>query len=80
MYSDAGLWFSLILVLLFAGLLFLRLRFPHASRGRETAVVLITTFVFFGLCFAFRPSARIGSHVHGANQAGQATSGYPFAK
>ena len=80
MYSDAAFWFSLIMVLLFAALLFLRLRFPDASRGRETAVILIATFLFFGLCSVLRPSVPVGTRVPGANQPRQATSGYPFGQ
>jgi len=49
MGSADEAWFSLVLVALFALLSFLRTRFPNASRGSETAVLLIATILFFSI-------------------------------
>jgi hypothetical protein len=46
-------WLSLLLVALFGFLLFLRLRFPNASRGSETAVLVAATILFFSICNLF---------------------------
>ena len=46
-------WLSLLLIALFGTLLFLRLRFPKASRGSETAVLIAATILFFSICNFF---------------------------
>jgi hypothetical protein len=60
MQSAADLWFSIITVLLFAVLLFLRSRFPDASRRSEAAVLTLATLTFFGLCALFLPHGVTG--------------------
>lgn len=53
-------WLSLLLAALFGTLIFLRLRFPNASRSRETAVLAVATILFFSICnfFLGSPAAR----------------------
>jgi hypothetical protein len=63
MYFAAGLWFSLIIVVLFSAVLFLRAWFPNASKRREMAVLLITTLLFFGVCYLFLPRTPMGTHM-----------------
>jgi hypothetical protein len=46
-------WLSLLLLALFGSLLFLRLRFPNASRGSETAVLAALTVLFVSICNYF---------------------------
>ena len=48
-----GKWFSLLILVLMTGVLFLRVRFPNASHRAETAVLAIATVAFFSLCQAF---------------------------
>jgi hypothetical protein len=50
-------WLCLSLVALFGLLLYLRSKFPKVSRGRETAVLLVATIVFFLICNLF-PGSR----------------------
>ena len=58
MNSIDEAWLSLLLVALFGLLLFLRIKFPNTSRGRETAVLLVATVLFFSICnFFLRSSA-----------------------
>src|SRR5664279_3490421 len=46
-------WLSLLLVALFGLLLFLRIKYPDASRGAETAVRVGATILFFSICNIF---------------------------
>ena len=55
MESANGLWFSVALVLLFGALVFLRSKFPGASRRAETVVLAGTTIVFFSVCYFLLP-------------------------
>jgi hypothetical protein len=48
-------WLNLVLVALFGLLLFLRMKFPKASRRSETAVLLSATILFFLICNSFLP-------------------------
>ncbi len=58
MNSIDEAWLSLLLAALFGLLLFLRIKFPNTSRGRETAVLLVATVLFFSICnFFLRSSA-----------------------
>jgi hypothetical protein len=45
-------WLCLLLVALFLVLLFLRVKFPNASKRSETLVLLGVTVVFFSVCGA----------------------------
>lgn len=57
MSSADDVWLCLLLVTLFGLLLFLRVRFPRASKGAETLVLVSATVVFFSLCGIFlKPS------------------------
>jgi hypothetical protein len=56
MNSADEAWLSLLLVALFGLLLFLRIKFPHASRVRETAVLVVATILFFSICNLFQRS------------------------
>jgi hypothetical protein len=49
--NEAGL--CLLLVALFGVLLFLRLRFPNASRSSETLVLIAAMILFFSICKFF---------------------------
>jgi hypothetical protein len=53
MDSIHGPVFSILLVLLFSLITFLRMVFPQASRKAEAITLAITTVVFFGLCTVF---------------------------
>lgn len=53
MSSADEVWLSLLLVALFGLLLSLRWRFPNASRGSETAVLVAATVLFFSICNFF---------------------------
>jgi hypothetical protein len=53
MSSTDGALFSELMVLLFLVLLGLRVRFPSASQRAETAVMTVTTVLFFSLCYIF---------------------------
>jgi hypothetical protein len=53
MSSTDGALFSELMVLLFLVLLGLRVRFPRASQRAETAVMTVTTVLFFSLCYIF---------------------------
>lgn len=53
MSSTDEACFSLLLAALFALLLFLRSRYPNASRGAETAVLVGATILFFTICNSF---------------------------
>jgi hypothetical protein len=48
-------WLGLLPVILFSTVLFLRVRYPKASRRAETMVFGITTALFFGLCYFLLP-------------------------
>jgi hypothetical protein len=66
-------WLSLFLVALFGLLLFLRIKFPNASRGSETAALVIATILFFSICNLFpnpdKPSAPTGRQATQTSQA-----------
>lgn len=53
MSSADEAWLCLLLMALFGTLLYLRLRFPNASRGSETAVLVTATVLFFSICNIF---------------------------
>ena len=53
MNSPDEVWLSLLLLALFGLLLFLRVKFPDASRGRETTVLVVATILFFSICNLF---------------------------
>jgi hypothetical protein len=55
MNSETGLWFSLLTVALMGLLLLLRVRYPHPSRGSETAALTIGAMTFFSLCYFLLP-------------------------
>ena len=50
MNSPDEAWLSLFVIALFGSLLFLRMKFPNASRGSETVVLLSATLLFFWIC------------------------------
>ena len=75
MYFAAGVWFSLIVVLLFTGLLYLRARFPKASTRKEMAILLITTLLFFGVCYLFLPRMSVGARLPATHGPIHITSG-----
>jgi hypothetical protein len=52
----------LLTVALFGLLFFLRVRFPHASRGSETAVLVSAAIVFFSACNLLLPTRPSASH------------------
>jgi len=54
MNSTDEAWLSLLFVGLFGFLLFLRTKFPNASKSSETAVLIIATILFFSLCNLFQ--------------------------
>jgi hypothetical protein len=58
MGSLDGLSFSVLLVALFASLLFLRSWFRNASARSETVALLIVTALFFILCGSFLDSHK----------------------
>ena len=51
MASPRDTWLCLLLVLVIGATLFLRVKFPQASRRSETAVLAMTSVLFFGLCY-----------------------------
>ena len=53
MNSADEAWLSLLLVALFGLLLFLRIKYPDASKGAETAVLVGATILFFSICNVF---------------------------
>jgi hypothetical protein len=53
MNSADEVWLNLLLMALFGLLLFLRIKFPEASRVRETAVLGVATILFFSICDVF---------------------------
>jgi ABC-type multidrug transport system permease subunit len=53
MGSEPGLAFALLLVILFASLLFLHSRFRNTSERSETVALVIATALFFFLCGCF---------------------------
>jgi hypothetical protein len=55
MSSAANQSFSLLIVLLLSLVLYLRIRFSNASPRSETAVLVATAVLFFGLCYVFLP-------------------------
>lgn len=59
---------SLLLSALFGLLLFLRTRYPKASKGKETMVLAGATIVFFSICNLFLGShqvpVRAGQELH----------------
>ena len=55
MSSADDVWLCLLLVALFGVLFFLRVRFPKASRGCETAVLVSATVLFLSLCGLLHP-------------------------
>ena len=64
MSSPDEAWLSLLVVALFGLLVLLRLRFPDASKGAETAVLLSATILFFLICNVFLgPNAHLVQHV-----------------
>ncbi len=65
MSSPSDPWLGVVLVVLFALLLFLRVKFPSVSRGTETAALAMTILLFFLVCHVFVNTARI------ANSAGR---------
>ncbi len=59
-------WLAVVLVVLFGVLLFLRVKYPSASRRTEAAALAITIVLFFAVCRVFltsreapRPADRI---------------------
>jgi hypothetical protein len=46
-------WLVLLLLAVFSVLLFLRNRYPNASKGAETAALLGATVLFFSICSLF---------------------------
>jgi hypothetical protein len=52
----------MLTVALFGLLLFLRVRFPHASRGSETAVLVSAAILFFSVCNFLLPTKLSTSH------------------
>ena len=57
MGSAGEAWLTALLLALFGLLFFLRVKFPKASKGSETAVLLGFTVVFFSICnFLLAPS------------------------
>jgi hypothetical protein len=50
MGSQNDPWLAFFLLLVVTGILFLRVRFPEASRRSETAVLIVATVLFFGIC------------------------------
>ncbi len=58
MNSADEAWLSLLLVALFGLLLFLRMKYPDASKGTETAVLVGATILFFSICNFFLSSSR----------------------
>ena len=60
MRPPDDIWLSLLLVALFGMLLFLRIRFPNASKVSENTVLAAATILFFSICNFFltpRPGA-----------------------
>lgn len=55
MTSVDDVWLCLLLVALFGGLFFLRVRFPRASKASELAVLVSATVIFFSLCSFLKP-------------------------
>jgi hypothetical protein len=53
MNSPSDPWLAFALVVLFGLLLFLRVKFPNASRGSETTALAVTTLLFFLVCHVF---------------------------
>jgi len=53
MSSTGDLWLSSLVVALFGVLLFLRVRYPNASRGSEILVLASATVLFFSICDHF---------------------------
>jgi hypothetical protein len=46
-------WLGLALLALFGALLFLRVRYPHASKGAEIVTLLGATILFLSICNSF---------------------------
>ncbi len=46
-------WLGLALLALFGTLLFLRTRYPNASKGVELVALLCATILFFSVCNSF---------------------------
>ncbi|MBZ5636631.1 MAG: hypothetical protein LAO55_26190 [Acidobacteriia bacterium] len=57
MNSADEAWLSLLLLALFGLLFYLRIKFPNASRGRETTVLVVATIIFFSICNLFLSSS-----------------------
>jgi len=53
MSASKGAWFSLLLLALFGVLLFLRGKRPNASKPAEAAVLVVTSILFFSICYIF---------------------------
>ena len=50
MSSPSDPWLGFLLAVLFGLLLFLRVKFPNASKGAETTALAVTIVVFFLGC------------------------------
>jgi hypothetical protein len=61
MNATDGAWLSLFLVALLGSLLFLRIKFPNASRTSETGVLLTLTVLFFSICSCFLSPHKPGA-------------------
>jgi hypothetical protein len=53
MSSASDPWLGFVLAVLFGLLLFLRVKFPNASRGSETTALVVTIVLFFLVCHVF---------------------------
>jgi hypothetical protein len=51
--TSGGLWFSILMVLLFGALSYARTKSPSASRFSENLVLAIATVAFFAICEVF---------------------------
>ena len=58
MTSDGQSWLSVLLLGLFGLVFVLRLKFPHASKASEMAVLVSVTILFFVICGLFLGSDK----------------------
>ena len=61
--SDEA-WLSLLVLALFGLLYFLRVKFPSASKGAETAALIAFTVTFFSICNLFLNSHTYSGENH----------------
>lgn len=70
MNSTDEVFLCLLLAAVLGLILFLRTKFPGASRAAQTAVLLVATILFFSICNLFLPSPGAGVHSLSESRAG----------